>query len=250
MEYLLIFVLVTLTIGFIAFSLYEQVMRYKEDKNDSTKGGKLPDIETSIVDLIALSMRADGVVSKAELAQVKRFFLKGFGEERAHSLLVKLRDTLKNKHITDIRRQCVQINQSLNYRQKLALENLFLAIASVEPLQKSEVQFIKLFAKYTRITVDDLNDLRCRYFNDSMWNIFAEDRKTEAPHANESNDEAYKVLGLTVDADMSQVKRAYRKLVMQWHPDRFSSKSVEEVAMASAKFREINQAYKTICGTA
>ena len=96
----------------------------------------MPDIDTSIVDLVAVVMRADGKVTKSELIPVKRFFLRGFGEERARSLLAELRDTLKEKQITDIRRQCLQANKSLTYKQKLALLDLFFSIVAAEPLRK------------------------------------------------------------------------------------------------------------------
>lgn len=48
---------------------------------------------------------------------------------------------------------------------------------------------------------------------------------------------AYQVLGLTHEVSKEEIKRAYRKLALQYHPDRNTSKE------AAATFIEINQAY-------
>lgn len=51
----------------------------------------------------------------------------------------------------------------------------------------------------------------------------------------------YETLGLSRDASDEQIKKAYRKLVFQYHPDR-NPNSQE----AEAKIREINAAYEVI----
>ncbi len=51
----------------------------------------------------------------------------------------------------------------------------------------------------------------------------------------------YKVLGLEPDATADEIKRAYRKLALQYHPDRNpGDKEAEE------KFKEINEAYQVL----
>ena len=244
---------------FIVFGIgiYKSVLDYQEEKKNVTNKSRLPDIETSIVDLVAVVMRADGKVTKSELIPVKRFLLRGFGEERARSLLAKLRDTLKEKQITDIRRQCLQVNQNLTYKQKLALLDLFFSIVAAEPLQSTEVKLLLLFAKYTRIDSDDFSMLRGRHFSFSAWQEPLREEKKQEEKKEEERvvstnhlEEAYKVLGLSAGADMSQVKRAYRKLAMRWHPDRFVSSTESEIAHASSMFREVTQAYRKICDAA
>ena len=49
----------------------------------------------------------------------------------------------------------------------------------------------------------------------------------------------YKILGVPRNANEQDIKKAYRKLAMQYHPDRNSGK--EE--WANEKFKEINEAY-------
>lgn len=58
--------------------------------------------------------------------------------------------------------------------------------------------------------------------------------------ANSKKRDYYEVLGVAKTASIDEIKRAFRKLAMQWHPDR--NKSPE----AEAKFKEINEAYQVL----
>ncbi|MDX1380596.1 MAG: DnaJ domain-containing protein [Xanthomonadales bacterium] len=63
-----------------------------------------------------------------------------------------------------------------------------------------------------------------------------------------SLDQAYAQLGLTRQATDADVKRAYRKLVSQYHPDKLVARGLPEEMMEVAKtrVREINTAYDRI----
>lgn len=50
----------------------------------------------------------------------------------------------------------------------------------------------------------------------------------------------YDVLGVSKNASADELKKAYRKQALQWHPDR--NKSTE----ASEKFKEVNEAYEVL----
>jgi DnaJ like chaperone protein len=58
----------------------------------------------------------------------------------------------------------------------------------------------------------------------------------------------YAMLGLQDGADLTEVKRAYRKLASEYHPDKIVSKGLPDdfVEFAESKFREINEAYDAI----
>ncbi|KAI8990262.1 X-domain of DnaJ-containing-domain-containing protein [Pilobolus umbonatus] len=51
----------------------------------------------------------------------------------------------------------------------------------------------------------------------------------------------YDLLGIQIDADLSQIKKAYRKLAMIYHPDKNKEPQAEE------KFKEISEAYQVLC---
>ena len=50
----------------------------------------------------------------------------------------------------------------------------------------------------------------------------------------------YEVLGVTKDADAKEIKKAYRKLAKQYHPDHNKGADAEE------KFREASDAYEVL----
>src|SRR6187549_1224274 len=50
----------------------------------------------------------------------------------------------------------------------------------------------------------------------------------------------YEVLGVERSVDAAELKRAYRKLAMEYHPDRNKSDG------AADQFKEINQAYEVL----
>lgn len=50
----------------------------------------------------------------------------------------------------------------------------------------------------------------------------------------------YKVLGVSKTASAADIKRAYKKLALQWHPD----KNADNQEEAEAKFREVAEAYE------
>ncbi|GMI06373.1 hypothetical protein TrRE_jg3156 [Triparma retinervis] len=54
--------------------------------------------------------------------------------------------------------------------------------------------------------------------------------------------EYYGILGLSKGADDAEIKRAYRKLAMKWHPD----KNADNKAEAEIKFQEIAEAYDVL----
>ncbi len=59
---------------------------------------------------------------------------------------------------------------------------------------------------------------------------------------------AYAVLGLTPQASDDEIKRAYRKMSIEFHPDTVASKGLPEefTTYATEKFREIQEAYESI----
>ena len=52
----------------------------------------------------------------------------------------------------------------------------------------------------------------------------------------------YQILNVSRDANVEDIKRAYRRLAMQYHPDRNPINSRE----AGEKFKEINEAYEVL----
>ncbi|KAG8382781.1 hypothetical protein BUALT_Bualt05G0113000 [Buddleja alternifolia] len=55
----------------------------------------------------------------------------------------------------------------------------------------------------------------------------------------------YSVLGVGTDSSDDEIRRAYRKLAMQWHPDKWS-RSPSFLGEAKQKFQQIQEAYSVL----
>lgn len=53
----------------------------------------------------------------------------------------------------------------------------------------------------------------------------------------------YQILGILETASQEDIRQAYRRLALTWHPDRHAGESSERIAIATARFKEIGEAY-------
>lgn len=67
-------------------------------------------------------------------------------------------------------------------------------------------------------------------------------------NSSHGKEDAYKVLGIEQSATDKEIKRAYRKLMSQNHPDKLASKGLPEAMMqvAKEKAQDIQQAYEVL----
>ena len=70
------------------------------------------------------------------------------------------------------------------------------------------------------------------------------------PVSSHTIDDCYAVLGINSRVSDSEVRNAYRRLMSQFHPDKFESKNIPDEMMefATEKTRTVRAAYETICG--
>lgn len=56
----------------------------------------------------------------------------------------------------------------------------------------------------------------------------------------------YEILGVSKDASQDEIKKAFRKLSLKWHPDKQVGKPEKEVKEAEERFKEINAANEVL----
>ena len=61
-----------------------------------------------------------------------------------------------------------------------------------------------------------------------------------------SFDDAYAVLGISKDATDDEVRKAYRRMAIEHHPDKVAALGDDIKAAATKKFQEINNAKERI----
>jgi DnaJ like chaperone protein len=211
-------------LGFLVGSMVDNTtvhQTYTTSARRSTPG----DFGMSLLVLIAALLKADGKVLKPELDYVKRFFVQQFGEASAKEALIMLRDILKQN--IPVRDVCVQISQNMDYSSRLQLLHLLFNIAvSDGVVNAQELEAIEKMAGYLGIASSDYMSIR---------NMFVPE-----------TDSAYKILELESSATDDEVKKAYRRMAMKYHPDKVSHLGEEFRRSADEKFKKVNEAYEKI----
>lgn len=181
----------------------------------------------SFLVLIASVMKADQRILRSELAVVKTWLKNSFGEEKALAYLKILKDLLEKEY--DELVMARQIMQNTSYSSRLMIVQLLLDIAHADgEFSPEESKMINAIAQTMQITTQDYQ---------SLLSIF--EKQTD-------KDWAYKVLEIEPSATNDEVKKAYRKMAMKYHPDKVNNLGNDIKQKATEKFRSINEAYETI----
>jgi len=185
------------------------------------------DIRVSILVLIACVMKADGRLLKSELEHVKAYLRANYDEEGAKQALQLLKQLLeKDIDVVSVTRQ---IAQNVNYSTRLEIVHMLLDLANVDgDFDTREQQVIEQIAAGMNISQADYASLEALY------------QKAKDPNW------AYTVLEIEPTATDDEVKKAYRRMALKYHPDKVTGAGEEVVKNATEKFRAVNEAYEAI----
>lgn len=183
------------------------------------------DFALSMVVLSAAVMQADQRVLKSELEYVKGFFKTNFGQAQAEQLSLALREALKQT--VDVRGVCSQIRTHMPHAKRLLLLQYLYGIAQADgDVDPREVELIRRMAAALGISEKDRNSI-------------------EAPFHSDRPD-PFTVLEIPSDATDSDVKKAYRRLALKFHPDKVRDMGEAYAKQAEARFLEVQEAYESV----
>ncbi|MGJ0492320.1 co-chaperone DjlA [Methylobacter sp.] len=100
----------------------------------------------------------------------------------------------------------------------------------------------------TQLRVSRFDYERLKIQLKAEYRFFGQGRQYQKARRQSSLEDAYEVLGLSSVASDAEVKRAYRRLISQHHPDKLVAKGLPEAMMtiAKEKTQQIRKAYETI----
>jgi len=183
------------------------------------------DFAASLLVLSAAVMKSDGKILKSELDYVKNFLAKQFGEDHAQQQLLMLKEILKQE--IPLHEVCVQIKHYMPHSQRLQIIHYLFGISKADGIvHELELQTIQTIANYLGINPADFNSLKAMYFRDVNSD--------------------YKILEIEPSASDEEVKKAYRKMAVKFHPDKVAALGEEVQKAAKEKFQKVLQAYENV----
>lgn len=192
------------------------------DRNTNTHVG---DFTASLLVLSAAVMKSDGKVMQSELDYVKKFLARQFGEVNAQQQLLMLKEILKQD--IPLHQVCNQIKHFMPHSERLQIIHYLFGISKADNhVHESELQTIHTIANYLGVSAADFNSLKAMYFKDS-----------------ESD---YKILEIPSTATDEEVKKAYRKMAVKFHPDKVAALGEEVQKAANERFQQVQQSYENI----
>lgn len=210
--------------GFFLGSVFDASASFQFSSNvhgPTTSG----DFRLSMLALLAAVMKADQKNLKVELTFIRSVFANSFGESYSHEIMPVLRDLL-NKDIP-VREICQQIRTHMEHPARLELLNvLFLLALSDKEYHPSEDELLKQVAVWLGISQKDFESIKAIHMPDTGW--------------------AYRVLEVDATASDEEVRKAYRRMAMKYHPDKVAHLGADVVKTAQEKFQAVNKAWNEI----
>lgn len=183
------------------------------------------DFNISLVVLSAAVMKADGKQLKSELEYIRGFFDQQFGREASAQYTKMLGEFLKKE--IPLQEVSSQIGQYMAMPMKLQLLHYLYGIAKADGhVHTDEVDCIETIANYMRIPLADQVSIRNMFYKEV--------------------DSSYKILEITASVSDDEVKKAYRRMAVRFHPDKVSTLSEQVQHDASEKFKMVQEAYEQI----
>lgn len=196
--------------------------RNYEQYRHHTRSG---DFASALLVLSASVMKADNKLLKVELDYIRNFFVQQFGQEAATQHMGVLKGLLQRD--IPLRDVCEQIRYYMEHSMRLQLMYYLFGIAKADGhVDKTEIDVLSRIAQYLGINEKDYASLKAMHFKDEG--------------------SMYKILEIEKNATDEEVKKAYRKMAMKYHPDKLRNLGPEHEKAAKEKFQQVQEAYDEI----
>ena len=196
-----------------------------QGEQQSWNQGQRTSFLMSLLILSAAVIKADGKTTSQEIATLRNFFVRNFSPQAGNDAEQIVKD-LNNKDF-NLYEVCMQIRSCMDYSQRLQLYHYLVSLGACDGLHQREIDILETIATYIGLSKSEVDS------------IFAQFRP--------SNDSNYRILEITPEATDEEVKKAYRKMAVKYHPDKVATLGEDVQRAAEEKFKAVSQAYEAIC---
>jgi DnaJ like chaperone protein len=212
------------------FWVQKRVATYEQSQTESHNR-----FVSLLVQILIHIAKIDGQITREEVQTIHRFFQHDLHYNQTQMLWVK-----------ELIKEAVNSHQSLDalltefkavfaYEPRLILlEMVYQILYTKAMVPESEVEIARRIALYLDISAYEQQTIEAKYRYRSRHSAAAGQNMAE---------QHYATLGLASGAGMESIKKAYRTMSMQYHPDKVSHLGDEFRAVAEEKMKEINAAY-------
>ncbi len=187
--------------------------------------------------------KADGKITKDEIDHVELFIQKtGMTAEHREQAISQFKEGADADFDITVTLDAfvAACGQTLNLKQMLLMYLIVMALADgkLDLAERALLGRIATHLGYSQATFQQMLDM---VLNQSHFAAGQPTSKTALA-------DAYKALGVTKSQTDQEIKRAYRKLMSQYHPDKLIGQGLPEdmIAVATEQAKEIQVAYDLI----
>ena len=189
------------------------------------KESQAGDFMVSMLVLFAKVMKADGKLLKSELDYVKSFLKRNLSSKQSSVFIGMFQEILKQDY--SIAEVCGQIQKSMDHPSRLELLHVLFGLSAADgEMHPQEVKVINTISGYLNISKKDYESIKAIFIKDM--------------------DSSYKILEIESNASDSEIKKAYRKMAIKYHPDKVAHLGKEIQSTAEEKFKAVSDAYTEI----
>ena len=231
--FIILFLMLAGVAAFWGFTYYvkRQINTYEKSQTETHNA-----FVTLLVHILVKIAQVDGKVTRDEVRTIRHFFQYNLRYSQNQLFWVKelIKEALESTVSLDSLLQ--EFRQKFAYEPRLILlELIYQVLYANEVVSQEELQMAWNIGSYLGISAYDQRSIAAKY----QAGFRTPGRAEEA-----GEEKYFAILGLAPGADFAEIKAAYRKLSMQYHPDKVGHLGEEFKKVAEEKMKEINNAYE------